>query len=52
MSELNLTDAQKLECEKVTQAIVNYAYEKLKIKMQSVSFEVAIKEILEEMLNE
>lgn len=49
---LNLTDDQKRECEKTINKMLDYWWDKIQIKMESISFEAALAEIKEEILND
>lgn len=51
MSEL--TDDQKAECQRAINYLVDYWWNKIEIKMNDgMSFQVALQELQEEMLNE
>jgi len=52
MSELELTDKQKAECQKIMDNMSQYFWSRIKLKMESISFEEALKEVQEEMMNE
>lgn len=45
---VELTDQQKEDCQKIMNSLINYWYEKLAIKMETVSFDTAMEEIMEE----
>lgn len=54
MSEiLNLTNKQKEECQKILDCLLEYWWNRFKLKMDTgMSFEVASLELQEEILNE
>lgn len=43
---LDLTDKQKEDCQRAINSIVNYLYDTLKIRLETVSFETALDEIM------
>lgn len=49
---VDLTDEQKDECRKVVDSLMDYWWSKLEIKMESISYEEALKEIMEEIAND